>query len=61
MKSFREVLFSVIAHRMNPKRRAGEIADDNEKQVRIYGREAVWRSSRCVIENVLDCSYCCCA
>lgn len=39
--SIRGVLFSVIAHRMDPKRRAGETADDNEKQARIYGREAV--------------------
>ncbi|NSM56270.1 hypothetical protein HET73_01210 [Wolbachia endosymbiont of Atemnus politus] len=39
--SIRGVLFSVIAHRMDPKRRAGETADDNEKQARIHGREAV--------------------
>lgn len=39
--SIRGVLFSVIAHRMDPRRRAGETADDNEKQARIYGREAV--------------------
>lgn len=39
--SIRGVLFSVIAHRMDPRRRAGETADDNEKQAHIYGREAV--------------------
>lgn len=39
--SIRGVLFSVIAHRMDPRRRAGETADDNEKQARMYGREAV--------------------
>ncbi|MGL9718084.1 MAG: hypothetical protein ACR5K9_05325 [Wolbachia sp.] len=39
--SVRGVLFLVIAHRMDPRRRAGETADDNEKQARIYGREAV--------------------
>ncbi|MGL9762534.1 MAG: hypothetical protein ACR5LB_10495, partial [Wolbachia sp.] len=39
--SIKGVLFSVIAHRMDPRRRAGETADDNEKQARIYGREAV--------------------
>ncbi|WP_246210002.1 hypothetical protein [Wolbachia endosymbiont of Atemnus politus] len=37
--SIRGVLFSVIANRMDPRRRAGETADDNEKQTR--GREAV--------------------
>ncbi|VVC31030.1 Hypothetical protein CINCED_3A016479 [Cinara cedri] len=36
--SIKEVLFSVIANRMDPKRRAGETADSNEKQSRIYGR-----------------------
>ncbi|MGL9759555.1 MAG: hypothetical protein ACR5LA_12880 [Wolbachia sp.] len=39
--SIRGVLFSVIAHRMDPRRRAGETADGNEKQAHIYGREAV--------------------
>ncbi|WP_265033702.1 hypothetical protein [Wolbachia endosymbiont (group A) of Sicus ferrugineus] len=39
--SIRGVLFSVIAHRMDPRRRAGETADDNEKRAHIYGREAV--------------------
>ncbi|QOD38215.1 hypothetical protein [Candidatus Wolbachia massiliensis] len=39
--SIRGVLFSVIAHRMDPRRRAGETAGDNERQARIYGREAV--------------------
>ncbi|WP_341819590.1 hypothetical protein [Wolbachia endosymbiont (group A) of Brachyopa scutellaris] len=39
--SIRGVLFSVIAHRMDPRRRAGETADDNEKQAHIHGREAV--------------------
>ncbi|MDG7057517.1 MAG: hypothetical protein LKM43_05250 [Wolbachia endosymbiont of Penenirmus auritus] len=39
--SIKGVLFSVIAHRMDPRRRAGETADDNEKQARIHGREAV--------------------
>ena len=37
--SIRGVLFSVIAHRMDPRRKAGETADDNEKQAHIYGRE----------------------
>lgn len=36
--SIKEVLFSVIANRMDPKRRAGETADSNEKQAHIYGR-----------------------
>ncbi|MDM8334801.1 hypothetical protein [Wolbachia pipientis] len=39
--SIKGVLFSVIAHRMDPRRRAGETADGNEKQARIYGRKAV--------------------
>lgn len=39
--SIKGVLFSVIAHRMDPRRRAGETADGNEKQAHIYGREAV--------------------
>jgi hypothetical protein len=38
--SIKSVLFSVIAHRMDPKKRAGETADSNEKQAHIYGREA---------------------
>lgn len=36
--SIKDVLFSVIANRMDPKRRAGETADSNEKQAHIYGR-----------------------
>ncbi|MCA4773977.1 hypothetical protein [Wolbachia endosymbiont of Mansonella perstans] len=39
--SIKGVLFSVIAHRMDPRRRAGETADDNEKQACIYGRKTV--------------------
>ena len=38
--SVKEVLFSVIAHKMDPRRRAGETADDNEKNAHMYGREA---------------------
>ncbi|MBD0391161.1 hypothetical protein IC220_01630 [Wolbachia endosymbiont of Pentalonia nigronervosa] len=36
--SIKDVLFSVIANRMDPKKRAGETADSNEKQAHIYGR-----------------------
>ncbi|MFP3036319.1 MAG: hypothetical protein ACEY3A_05050 [Wolbachia sp.] len=39
--SIKGVLFSVIAHRMDPRRRAGETADNNEKQAHMYGRKAV--------------------
>ena len=39
--SIKEVLFSVIGNRMDPKRRAGETAASNEKQAHIYGREAI--------------------
>ncbi|MDN5248428.1 MAG: hypothetical protein QWI36_04820 [Wolbachia endosymbiont of Tyrophagus putrescentiae] len=38
--SIKEVLFSVIANRMDPKKRAGETSESNEKHAHIYGREA---------------------
>ncbi|MDD9331875.1 MAG: hypothetical protein PV340_04610 [Wolbachia sp.] len=39
--SIKWVLFSVIGARMDPRRRAGETDDSNEKQAQIYNREAV--------------------
>ncbi len=38
--SIKEVLFSVIAHRMDPKKRAGETTDNNEEHAHLYGRRA---------------------
>ncbi|MDG7056295.1 MAG: hypothetical protein LKM44_02280 [Wolbachia endosymbiont of Meromenopon meropis] len=39
--SIKEVLFVIIAHRMDPRRRAGETIDDNKKQAHIHGRKTV--------------------
>lgn len=38
--SIKRVLFLVIGNKMDPRRRAGETADDNERGAKIYGREA---------------------
>jgi hypothetical protein len=38
--SIKEVLFSVIAHEMDPKKRAGETADSNAEHAHLYGRKA---------------------
>ncbi|MGL9732980.1 MAG: hypothetical protein ACR5KW_03065 [Wolbachia sp.] len=37
--SIKGVLFSIIAHRMNPRKRARETSDDNEKQALSYIRK----------------------
>ncbi|KDB19195.1 hypothetical protein wGmm_0582 [Wolbachia endosymbiont of Glossina morsitans morsitans] len=51
--SIRGVLFSVIAHRMDPRRRAGETADGNEKQAHIYGRKAVGEALGALLKTFL--------
>ncbi|WCR58352.1 hypothetical protein [Wolbachia endosymbiont of Ctenocephalides felis wCfeJ] len=51
--SIKGVLFSVIAHRMDPRRRAGETADSNERQARIYGREAVGGALSALLKTFL--------
>ncbi|OEY86817.1 hypothetical protein BIY23_02185 [Wolbachia pipientis] len=38
--SIKKVLFSVIAHRMDPRKRAGESAESNAEHAKLYGRKA---------------------
>ncbi|WP_333023334.1 hypothetical protein [Wolbachia endosymbiont of Pentidionis agamae] len=49
----RGLIFSVIAHEMDPKRRAGETRSENEDNARRYGREAAGSILNVLLQAIL--------